>query len=98
RQSFPPWVAFGAVALLLLANTLNIAADVAAMGEVASLSIGGNRHVMTGALVLLSLALQVFVPYHRYVKVLRWLTLSLLAYAGVLFTTHVPWGEVALRT
>ncbi len=98
RQSFPAWIAIGAVALLLLANTLNIAADVAAMGEVVSISIGGNRHVMTGLLVLLSLGLQVLVPYHRYVKVLRWLTISLLAYAGVLFTIHAPWGEVALRT
>jgi NRAMP (natural resistance-associated macrophage protein)-like metal ion transporter len=98
RRSFPIWVAISAVALLLIANTLNIAADVAAMGEVASLSIGGNRHLMTGALVLISLGLQVFVPYHRYIRVLRWLTLSLLAYAGVLFTMHVPWGEVALRT
>ena len=98
RRSFPIWVAISAVTLLLIANTLNIAADVAAMGEVASLSMGGNRHLMTGALVLVSLGLQVFVPYHRYIKVLRWLTLSLLAYAAVLFTVHVPWGEVALRT
>jgi Mn2+/Fe2+ NRAMP family transporter len=98
RASFPAWVAVGAVALLLIANTLNIAADVAAMGEVATLSIGGERHVMTAILVVISLALQVFMPYHRYVKVLRWLTLTLLAYAGVLFTLQVPWGEVALRT
>lgn len=39
-----------------------------------------------------------FVPYHRYVFFLKWLTLSLLAYAAVLFTVHVPWGQVALRT
>src|ERR1700739_2716403 len=42
--------------------------------------------------------LQIFLPYHRYVFILKWLTLSLLAYAAVLFTVHVPWGEVALRT
>jgi Mn2+/Fe2+ NRAMP family transporter len=42
--------------------------------------------------------LQVFVPYHRYVYFLKWLTLSLLAYVAVLFTVRVPWGEVALRT
>jgi Mn2+/Fe2+ NRAMP family transporter len=42
--------------------------------------------------------LQIFVPYHRYVSLLKWLTLSLLAYAAVLFTVHVPWSEVALRT
>jgi Mn2+/Fe2+ NRAMP family transporter len=45
-----------------------------------------------------TLLLQVFVPYHRYVVYLKWMTLSLLAYAAVLFTVHVPWGQVALRT
>jgi Mn2+/Fe2+ NRAMP family transporter len=48
--------------------------------------------------VLSTLALQIFVPYHRYVFFLKWLTISLLAYAAVLFTVHVPWGEVALRS
>jgi Mn2+/Fe2+ NRAMP family transporter len=86
------------VLLLLIANTLNIAADVAAMGEVAELISGFNRHLMTGFFVIGTLLLQVFVPYHRYVSFLKWLTLSLLAYAAVLFTVHVPWGQVALRT
>jgi Mn2+/Fe2+ NRAMP family transporter len=84
--------------LLLIANTLNIAADVAAMGEVAELVSGINRHLMTAIIVVVTLLLQIFVPYHRYVSFLKWLTLSLLAYAAVLFTVHVPWGEVALRT
>jgi Mn2+/Fe2+ NRAMP family transporter len=86
------------VALLLVANTLNIAADVAAMGEVAELVSGVNRHLMTAFFVFGTLLLQMFVPYHRYVFFLKWLTVSLLAYAAVLFTVHVPWGQVALRT
>jgi NRAMP (natural resistance-associated macrophage protein)-like metal ion transporter len=98
KLAFPPTVLRGVVLLLLIANTLNIAADVAAMGEVAELVTGLNRHLMTAVFVFLTLALQVFVPYHRYVGFLKWLTLSLLAYAAVLFTVHVPWGEVALRT
>ena len=53
---------------------------------------------MTAFFVVLTLLLQIFVPYHRYVFLLKWLTLSLLAYAAVLFTVHVPWSEVALRT
>jgi Mn2+/Fe2+ NRAMP family transporter len=53
---------------------------------------------MTVLIVVGTLLLQVFVPYHRYVFFLKWLTLSLLSYAAVLFTVHVPWGEVALRT
>ena len=98
RDAFPAPVVRTVVALLLVANILNIAADVAAMGEVAELVSGVDRHVMTTIFVLGTLALQVFVPYHRYVTVLKWLTLSLLAYALVLFTVHVPWREVALRT
>jgi NRAMP (natural resistance-associated macrophage protein)-like metal ion transporter len=98
KQAFPPWVLYGAVGLLLIANTINIAADVATMGDVLALLVGGNRHLLTVALVAASLALQVFVPYHSYVKFLKWLTLSLLSYAAVLFTVHVPWSQVALRT
>jgi Mn2+/Fe2+ NRAMP family transporter len=98
KAAFPPKVLQSVVLLLLIANTLNIAADVAAMGEVAELISGFNRHLMTGFFVIGTLLLQVFVPYHRYVSFLKWLTLSLLAYAAVLFTVHVPWGQVALRT
>jgi Mn2+/Fe2+ NRAMP family transporter len=82
----------------LIANTLNIAADVAAMGECAELVSGVNRHLMTAVFVFATLLLQVFVPYHRYIVFLKWLTLSLFAYAAVLFTVHIPWGQVALRT
>jgi Mn2+/Fe2+ NRAMP family transporter len=98
KATFSPIVLLGVVLLLLVANILNIAADVAAMGEVAELVTGLNRHIMTAFFVFGTLLLQVFVPYHRYVFFLKWLTLSLLAYAAVLFTVHVPWGQVALRT
>jgi Mn2+/Fe2+ NRAMP family transporter len=98
KVAFPPIVLQAVVLLLLIANTLNIAADVAAMGEVAELVSGLDRHLMTAAFVVLTLLLQIYVPYHRYVFFLKWLTLSLLAYAAVLFTVHVPWGEVVLRT
>jgi Mn2+/Fe2+ NRAMP family transporter len=98
RSAFPPPIIITVVVLLLIANTLNIAADVSAMGEVAEMIIKVDRHVMTGVFVVVTLLLQVLVPYHRYVNYLKWLTLSLLAYAAVLFTVHVPWGEVALRT
>ena len=98
KTAFPPIVLQGVVLLLLIANTLNIAADVAAMGEVAELVSGINRHFMTAVFVFGTLALQLFVPYHRYVFFLKWLTLSLLAYAAVLFTVHIPWKQVVLHT
>jgi len=98
KTAFPPAVLFCLVLLLLIANVLNIAADIAAMGEVAELVTGVNWHIMTAVFVFITLALQILIPYHRYIFFLRWLTLSLLTYAAVLFTVHVPWGEVLWRT
>jgi Mn2+/Fe2+ NRAMP family transporter len=98
KGAFPPLILKGVVLLLLVANTLNIAADVAAMGEVGELVTGISPRLMTLLFVTGTLLLQVLVPYRRYVFFLKWLTLSLLAYAAVLFSIHVPWHEVALRT
>lgn len=98
KSAFPETVVRGVVLLLLLANVLNIGADIAAMGETAEFVSGIDRHLMTVVFVFITLLLQVLVPYHRYVFFLKWLTLSLLAYAAVLFTVHVPWKVVALRT
>ncbi len=98
KAVFSPAIVRSVVALLLIANTLNIAADVAAMGEVAELVTGIHRHVLTIAVVVITLGLQLFIPYHRYVHFLKWLTLSLLAYVAVLFTVHIPWMEVVRST
>ncbi|SNX28057.1 Mn2+ and Fe2+ transporters of the NRAMP family [Polynucleobacter meluiroseus] len=98
KASFSPAILFMLVLLLLIANMINIAADIAAMGEVAQLVTGISWHIMTAVFVFSTLALQIFVPYHRYVYFLKWLTLSLLAYVAVLFTIHVPWAEVIWST
>jgi Mn2+/Fe2+ NRAMP family transporter len=98
KTFFPVWVLRGVVFLLVVANTLNIGADVAAMGEVAGSLVGGNRHLMTVLLAVGTLLLEVFVPYRQYASYLKWLAFSLLAYAGVLFLVHVPWALVAERT
>ncbi len=94
RMHYPAWLLYGVVLLLLVANTINIAADVSAMGQAATLLIGGQPHLYTIAFGLVSLGLQVFIPYTRYVRVLKWLTLALLAYVGILFTVHIPWMQV----
>ena len=86
------------VALVLFANTLNVSSDIAAMGEAAALLLPGQGHVLTIAFAVLTLGLLIFVPYHRYVWFLKWLTLSLFAYVAVAFIVKAPWGEVALRT
>jgi len=97
KTAFPPIVLRIVVALLLIANTLNIAADIAAMGEVAELVTPLSRNVATPFFVIATLLLQIFIPYHRYVFFLKWLTLSLLAYVAVFFAVHVALGEVLRR-
>lgn len=98
RRHYPRWLLYGVVVLLLTANTINIAADLTAMGAAVNLLVGGPTRAYTVALGLFSLALQVFMPYRRYVRVLKWLTLALFAYVGVIFAVRIPWTEVAVRT
>ncbi len=97
KAQYSRTVLFSIVGLLLLANTINIAADIAAMGEALRLLLGGSAHVYSVTFGLLCLLLQVFIPYQRYVRYLKWLTLALLAYVAVVFTIQVPWREVAGR-
>ena len=98
RRHYPKSLLYAIVGLLLLANVINIAADVAAMGDALTLIIGGPTHLYAVGFGLLSLLLQVFIPYQQYVRILKWLTLGLLAYVATVLTVHIPWSEVALRT
>lgn len=98
KQAFPRPVLFAVVGLLGVANTLNIAADIAAMAEALRLLLGGSAHVYAVTFGLASLLLQVFLPYHGVVRWLKWLTLALLAYVGVVFTVQLDWREVFART
>ncbi|HEX4377973.1 MAG TPA: divalent metal cation transporter [Steroidobacteraceae bacterium] len=94
RKRFPRPVLYAIVGSLLIANTINIAADIAAMGEALRLLIGGSARLYSVGFGLLCLVLQVFLRYERYVGYLKWLTLALLSYVAVVFTAHVPWLQV----
>jgi NRAMP (natural resistance-associated macrophage protein)-like metal ion transporter len=95
RQHFPAWMLYVAVLLLVVANTLNIAADLAAMGAAAKLVIGGPQQLHVVALGVVSLLLQVFVTYERYARILKWLALALLSYVAVVFVIPIDWKDVA---
>jgi len=95
-EAFPRPVVGALVALLFVANTINVGADLSAMGAAVRLVAGGNQHLYTMAMAVALLVITVYVPYHRYVDVLKWLTFSLLAYAGVIFTVHIDWQAVAV--
>jgi NRAMP (natural resistance-associated macrophage protein)-like metal ion transporter len=94
----PRQVVWAIVGLLLVANIINIAADVAAMGEAMALVAPGRAHWYAVGFGVLSVLLQVFVPYQRYVNLLKWLTLVLLAYVATVFVVHVPWHDVLTST
>ena len=66
------------------------------MGAAVQLVVGGSQHLYTALFALGCLLGTVFVPYHRYVNVLKWLTFSLLAYVGIVFTVHIDWRAVAV--
>ncbi|MCB5207008.1 NRAMP family divalent metal transporter [Methylovorus mays] len=89
KTSFPRWVLLTVVSMLLIANTLNVAADIAAMAEALRLLVGGSSHLYAVAFGLICLLLQVFLPYRTYVRWLKWLTLALLSYVAVVFTLHL---------
>jgi NRAMP (natural resistance-associated macrophage protein)-like metal ion transporter len=98
KRAFPRPVLLALVGLLVAANTLNIAADIAAMGEALRLLLGGSAHVYALTFGLASVVMQVFLPYQAYVRWLKWLTLALLAYVGVVLVLNLDWAEVLHRT
>ena len=92
----PRWAVDVLVGLLFIANTINIGADLAAMGEAAKLATGLDDHLCTVAFALISLLLQMFIPYRRYASILKWLSLVLLSYVAVLFMVKLDWGKAAV--
>lgn len=97
RKHYPAWLLYSVVGLLLIANTINIAADISAMGEALKLIVGGPAQMYAVAFGVVSLLLQVFIPYRRYVRILKWLTLALLAYVATAFVVHIPWSQVLVK-
>ena len=95
KARFPRPVLLTVVGMLLVANTLNIAADIAAMAEALRLLVGGSAHIYAITFGLLCLVLQVFLRYETYVRWLKWLTLALLSYVAVVFSLHIDWWQVA---
>src|SRR6476659_1329845 len=92
-RHYPAWLLNVVVALLFIANTINIGADLGAMADASKLLIGGHSIVYVLLFGVTSVVAQIFLDYNRYVSVLKWLTLSLFAYVAALAFAHVSWGE-----
>jgi NRAMP (natural resistance-associated macrophage protein)-like metal ion transporter len=98
RKALPRWVTLSVVGLLLLANTLNIGADIAAMGEALQLVVGGPEHGHALIFGVLCTIVPLWLGYESMVRVLKWLTLALLAYVALVLMLHVDWETVLVRT
>jgi NRAMP (natural resistance-associated macrophage protein)-like metal ion transporter len=96
RRHYPAWLLYPVVCLLVLANTINLGADIGAMGDALALLVGGPALVYAAAFAAACVLLQVFASYPRCSKVLKWLTLVLFSYVATAWFVHVPWRE-ALR-
>ena len=97
KELAPRWSVLLLVFMLVAANTFNIAADIAAMGEALSLVIGGLNHEHALIFAATSTLLQVFVPYRRYAPFLKFLTFALFAYVATALTVDVPWSKALLE-
>lgn len=92
RRHYPPWLLRGVIALLLIANVINLGADLGAMAAALGLIIGGSEHLYVLVFALACVVLETFLSYARYAALLKWATLSLFAYVAVVFAARVDWG------
>jgi NRAMP (natural resistance-associated macrophage protein)-like metal ion transporter len=98
RAHYPPWLLRSMVTLLLVANTINLGVDLGAMGDALALLLAGPAQLYVVGFAAFCAVLEVFSSYDRYVRVLKWTSLSLFAYIAVAFAVHVSWRQVALHT
>jgi len=98
RMHYPAWLLRVIVGLLLVANIINLGADLGAMGDALYLLIGGSAHLYVILFAVVCAGLEIFSRYERYVSILKWGTLSLFAYVATVLVVKVPWGQVAYDT
>lgn len=93
---YPKSIVIALVALILIANTINIAADLAAMGAAITLVIGGHTSIYALIFGIGCALAEVFIPYRRYAHVLKWLTLVLFVYVAAVLTVNVNWTDALI--
>jgi NRAMP (natural resistance-associated macrophage protein)-like metal ion transporter len=98
RKSYPKLLLYSVLVVMSIANVFNLAADIGAMGAALQLLFPGNVSVFTVTCGVVSLIAVIFIPYSTYAKYLKWLTISLFAYVGVVFFVRVPWRGVLRAT
>ncbi|HSV13722.1 MAG TPA: divalent metal cation transporter [Tepidisphaeraceae bacterium] len=98
RRHYSAWLLYPVISLLVIVNTINLGADIGAMGDAVKLLVGGPALVYAAILAIISVLLQVFASYPRCTKFMKWLTLALFSYVVSVFIVHLPWGQALWRT
>ena len=98
RRHYNPWLVRSVVVLLLVANVINLGADLGAMGSALALLLGGNSRLYTVGFGAVCVVAEVLLSYALYAGFLKWLTASLFAYVAVVLTLRVPWREAVFTT
>jgi NRAMP (natural resistance-associated macrophage protein)-like metal ion transporter len=98
RRHYPHWLLQIVVNLLLIANVINLGADLGAMGAALGLLIGGPVMVYAGVFAFICVLLEIFMSYAHYARILKWSTLALFSYVAVVFVAGVDWGKAAYGT
>jgi len=98
RAHYPPWLLRSIVGLLLVANILNLGADLGAMDAATHLLVAGSAQLYVVVFAAGCALLEIFSRYERYASILKWTSLALFAYVATALVVHVPWGQVAFAT
>jgi NRAMP (natural resistance-associated macrophage protein)-like metal ion transporter len=98
RRFYPAWMLYTVIVCLVIANIINLGADIGAMGAAVNLLVGGPALLYCVLFTLLSVILQIRIPYQTYSRILKWMTLSLFTYVGTIFVVQINWPEVIQGT
>jgi NRAMP (natural resistance-associated macrophage protein)-like metal ion transporter len=98
RKRYPPWVLWSACLVLIVANVINIGADLGGMGEVTQMVTGVTVFFWTPVFAFTITALLFWLSYRRIARIFKWLTLALFAYVITAFLAHADWGAALKST
>lgn len=98
RRFYSPWLLYPAIGIMVIANIINLGADIGAMGDAAHLLIRGPALLYAALFAIICVALEIISPYDKYARYLKWLCLTLFAYVATIFVIHVPWKDVLYAT
>ena len=98
RRHYSVWILYPIVVLILIANIINLGADIGAMGSALKILVGGPAHLYAVGFGVVSVIAIVFMRYRLYARILKWSALALLVYIATAFSVHVPWTRAAIAT